>query len=185
MSKQAKKEGKKQERKAEPKKQEHTSKDKIKESKSSETTSVPEPKVQSITETLQRLQAEFDNYKKRTEQQNSNFIKHANQEIIKDLLPIIDNFELALRNCKEKDEFYKGIELIYSQINELLKNKGVTHIKCEGEKFDPYYHEALLTEESDKEEGTILEELQKGYLLNEKVIRHSKVKVAKKSHSGD
>ena len=137
-------------------------------------------KIKELTETLQRLQAEFENYKKRIEKELSNFAKIANKETIKKLLPIIDDFELALKNCRAKDDFYKGIELIYSHLIDALHSQGLKHIECVGKKFDPYYHEALLTEESDKEDNMILEELQKGYVLNDKVIRHSKVKVAKK-----
>lgn len=139
-----------------------------------------EAKIKELTEILQRVQAEFENYKKRCEKENSEFIKYANADLIKKLLPILDNFELALKDCRAKDDFYKGMELIYSHLIEALHSQGLKHIECVGKKFDPYYHEALLTEESDKEENTILEEMQKGYLLNDKVIRHSKVKVAKK-----
>ncbi|KYK25353.1 hypothetical protein AYK26_06260 [Euryarchaeota archaeon SM23-78] len=139
-----------------------------------------EAKIKELTEILQRVQAEFENYKKRCEKENSEFIKYANADLIKKLLPILDNFELALKDCRAKDDFYKGMELIYSHLIEALHSQGLKHIECVGKKFDPYYHEALLTEESDKEKNTILEEMQKGYLLNDKVIRHSKVKVAKK-----
>jgi molecular chaperone GrpE len=137
-------------------------------------------KICELTDTLQRVQAEFENYKKRCEKESSDFTKIANAELIRKLLPIIDNFELALKNCREKDEFYKGMELIYSQLIESLQSQGLKHIECQDRKFDPYFHEALLTEESDKEENTVLEELQKGYMLNNKVLRHSKVKVSKK-----
>lgn len=133
-----------------------------------------------LIETLQRLQAEFENYKKRVDRDYENMVKCSNEDLIKQILPIIDNFELALKSCKVKDEFYKGMELIYSQLIDTLLSRGVKPIECLGKKFDPYYHEALLTEESEKEPNTILEELQKGYMLYDKVIRHSKVKIAKK-----
>jgi len=139
-----------------------------------------EEKLKELTDTLQHLQAEFENYKKRIEKENCEFIKCANEEVIVRLLPIIDNFELALKSCRAKDDFYKGMELIYSQLIDTLHSQGLKHIDCLGKKFDPYYHEVLLTEESDKEDNSIVEELQKGYLLYEKVIRHSKVKIAKK-----
>jgi len=133
-----------------------------------------------LIDTLQRLQAEFENYKKRVDKENCELIRCANEDLIIKILPIIDNFELALKSCRAKDDFYKGMELIYSQLMDTLHSQGLKHIECIGKKFDPYYHEALLVEESDKEENIIIEELQKGYLLNDKVIRHSKVKIAKK-----
>lgn len=135
--------------------------------------------LKELTETLQRLQAEFENYKKRIEKENIEFRKYAKAELISKLLPMIDNFELALQNKENKDEFVKGIELIYSQLFSLLENEGLKVIKAKGEKFNPEMHEALLTEKSDKE-NIVLEELQKGYMLEDKILRHAKVKVSKK-----
>jgi len=129
-------------------------------------------------ETLQRLQAEFENYKKRVDKENGLFRKYANAELIKSFLPTLDSFEMALKNTADKDTFVKGIELIYAQFYSLLEEQGLKKIKAEG-RFDPYNHECLLQEESDKDEQ-ILEELQKGYMLNDVVIRHSKVKIGKK-----
>ncbi|MBN2052659.1 nucleotide exchange factor GrpE [Candidatus Woesearchaeota archaeon] len=170
---------KKEEDAVEQKKQEQESKEEIKEeAKKPETKE--EEKLQELTDTLQHLQAEFENYKKRVDKENCEFIKCANEDLIKSLLPIIDNFELALKSCRDKDDFYRGMELIYSQLIDALHSQGLKHINCFGKKFDPYYHEVLLTEESSKADNTITEELQKGYLLNDKVIRHSKVKIAKK-----
>ncbi|MBU1322065.1 MAG: nucleotide exchange factor GrpE [Nanoarchaeota archaeon] len=143
-----------------------------------------EIRLKEMTESLQRLQAEFENYKKRCDKENASFVKFANADLISTFLPIIDNFELALKNCRAKDDFYKGMELIHSQLIDTLQSQGLKHLECEGKKFDPYCHEALLTEESDKEQNTVLEELQKGYLLNDKVLRHSKVKVSKKLSAG-
>jgi molecular chaperone GrpE len=132
-----------------------------------------------LTNTLQRLQAEFENYKKRCNKANENFVKLANEELIKELLPAIDNFELALKTHKQKDDFYMGMQLIYSQLITSLESQGVKPIQALGTRFDPYYHEALLAEASDQANNTVLDELQKGYLLHDKVIRHSKVKIAK------
>jgi molecular chaperone GrpE len=140
-----------------------------------------EEKLKELTDTLQHLQAEFENYKKRIEKENCEFIKIANEDLIKALLPIIDNFELALKSCRVKDDFYKGMELIYSQLINALRSQGLKHIDCIGKIFDPYYHEVLVVEESGEEPNTIIEELQKGYLLHDKVMRHSKVKIAKKN----
>ncbi len=129
---------------------------------------------------LQRLQAEFDNYRKRVEKEKCEFLAYANRELILSLLPLLDNFELALKNSKHTEDFVKGVELIYSQFFSLLENFGLKNIESEGQHFDPNLHEALLTEKSDKPENTILEELQKGYMLNDKVLRTAKVKIAKK-----
>lgn len=142
-------------------------------------------KIKELTESLQRLQAEFENYKKRTEKDMSSFARYANEELIKKLLPFIDDFELALKNCRAKDEFYKGIELIYAHLIEALQFQGLKTIEAQGKKFDPYFHEVLLTEESDKEQNIVLDEMQKGYLLGDKVLRHSKVKIAKKKKVED
>ncbi len=137
-------------------------------------------KIRELTETLQRLQAEFENYRKYIEKQYEGVVRYSNEELIKKLLPILDSFELALKNTSNKEEFINGIKLIFSQLYQLLESEGVQRIECLGEKFDPYKHEVLLTEESDKDEGIILEELQKGYTYKGKVIRHSKVKISKK-----
>jgi molecular chaperone GrpE len=135
-------------------------------------------KIAELTETLQRVQAEFENYKKRIEKENLEFKQFAAKEVIGRLLPILDNFELALKNKKDNEQFLKGMELIYSQFFSTLENLGLKKIDCNG-KFDPHLHEALMSEKSEKEPGTIIEEFQKGYILNNKVVRHSKVKVAK------
>jgi molecular chaperone GrpE len=139
-----------------------------------------EKELRELTDTLQHLQAEFENYKKRIAKESCEFIKCANEDLILRLLPIIDNFELALKSCREDSDFYKGMKLIYSQLINTLHSQGLKHIYCTGKKFDPYYHEVLLAEEGNEPDNTITEELQKGYLLNDKVIRHSKVKICKK-----
>ncbi len=136
-------------------------------------------KIKELTETLQRLQAEFENYKKRTENERSEYRKCLLQDFIKKLLPVLDNFELALKHDKHHDDFVKGIELIYSELYSILEDEGLTKIDALNTKFDPYYHEVLLTEESEKDPNTVLEELQKGYKLHDKVLRHSKVKISK------
>jgi len=142
-------------------------------------TSDKDKKLSDLTDTLQRLQAEFENYKKYVEKSQVEFRKYAQADIIETLLPILDSFELALKNTTDKEKLMKGIELIYSQLYSLLEKQGIKKIEAKG-KFNPHLHEVLLKEESDKEEDTILEELQKGYMLNDKVLRHTKVKVSKK-----
>ncbi len=133
---------------------------------------------------LQRLQAEFENYKKRCDRESASFRKYANAEMIKSLLPILDSFELALKNNGDREKFVKGVEMIYAQLYSLLEDKGLRRMAAEGKKFDPYTQEALLQEESEKD-GIVLEELQKGYLLGDAVLRHSKVKVGRKNQGDD
>jgi len=136
-------------------------------------------KIQEYIDHLQRLQAEFDNYRKRTEQEKQLIIKQANQEIIQKFLAVLDSFELAFKTQKEDNEFTKGMKLIFSEIYSTLEKEGLKKIECLGKKFDPNFHEVMLQEESDKEEGIVLEELQKGYMLNDRVIRFSKIKISK------
>ncbi|MBW2980366.1 nucleotide exchange factor GrpE [Candidatus Woesearchaeota archaeon] len=137
-------------------------------------------KIKELTETLQRLQAEFENYKKRVDKEKAEFVKYSKHELIAKLLPILDSFKLAIKNGKNNPDFFKGIELIFSQFYSALEAEGLRPIEALGKKFDPYKHEVLMQETSDKEEDIVLEELQKGYMLNDKVLRHSKVKVSKK-----
>ena len=135
-----------------------------------------------IKDTLQRVYAEFQNYKKRTEEDKTRFIKMSTEELIKKILPIMDNFELALEHNKQENDFSKGIEMIYAQLKEILNDEGVEEINARGQ-FNPELHEALLTEESNKAQGTILEQLQKGYKIGGRVIRHAKVKISKKANN--
>lgn len=140
-------------------------------------------KADEYKEALQRLQADFENYRKRCEKENVSLRKYANAGLVKSLLPILDSFELALKNNTEPEKFVKGVEMIYAQLYSLLEDLGLKRISAEGRQFDPYMHEVLLQEESEKD-GIVLEELQKGYLLDDAVIRHSKVKVGKKKEAG-
>ena len=139
-----------------------------------------EQTIAELTELLQRLQAEFENYKKRVDKEKQEFCKLANAEFVSKLLPILDSFELALKNKDKEEDFVKGVELIYSQLFDVLEKQGLRPIQALDRKFDPYSHEALLQQESDKEENHVLEELQKGYMFNNKLVRTSKVKISKK-----
>jgi len=128
---------------------------------------------------MKYLQAEFDNFRKREELERRQFIKYANEDIIVALLSIVDDFGRAIAAAKdEKDK--AALKMVDARLMKVLEERGVKPIDALGKKFNPHLHEAFLSEESDKEEGTVLEELQKGYMLHEKVIRHSKVKVARK-----
>ena len=138
-----------------------------------------------LTDTLQRTQAEFENYKKRVDKEKAEFVKYAKAELVQRLLPTIDTFEIALKLTKDNEKFVKGMEMVYAQLISTLQSEGLKPIDTMGKKFDPYLHEVMLKEKSDKDEGIILEELQKGYMLNDKVLRHSKVKVSEKDNKKD
>lgn len=133
---------------------------------------------------LLRQQAEFENIRKRLEREKQEFQKFAHEDIIVDLLDILDDLERSVEAAERGQEnfeaFLKGIEMILSHLYDLLKKKGVVPLAAKGKKFDPHKHEALMqseTSEHDKD-GEVVEELQKGYLLNDRVIRTAKVKVA-------
>ncbi len=130
-----------------------------------------------------RKAAEFENYKRRTEQDFAALNKYANEQLIADLLPIIDDFERSLHVSKERREFgpfYKGIDMIYQKLKKLLEAKGVKPIESEGKQFNVDLHDALMqTPKPDAEPNTVVEEVEKGYMYNDKVLRHAKVVVAK------
>jgi molecular chaperone GrpE len=132
---------------------------------------------------LQRVAADYDNYQKRTARQLTDSISYEKDRIIKALLPVLDNFEYILANtsCGVQDEaLLKGVQIIYDQLLGVLKLQGVEQIKAAGEKFDPAYHEAITHQaENDKQDGVVLEELQKGYTINGRVLRASRVAVNK------
>ena len=134
--------------------------------------------IQELTEMLKRTQADFINFKNRVEKETQDLYKYSTVDLVKKLLPVLDSFELALINSQDLAKFKEGVELVYAQLLDAFKQEGVKQIKAIGEKFDPYKHEVLLKGKSDKEPDTIIEELQKGYELKEKVIRHSKVKIS-------
>ncbi len=133
-----------------------------------------------LKEMLKRMHAEFQNYRKRTEDEKTKFIKLSTEDLIKKLIPILDNFELALKHNTEKTEFSEGMEMIYTQLLQTLEDEGLQKIPATG-KFDPKIHEAVMVENTNDESGKILQELQKGYKINDKVIRNSKVKISKKN----
>ncbi|MEM2917940.1 MAG: nucleotide exchange factor GrpE [Candidatus Altiarchaeota archaeon] len=138
-----------------------------------------EEKLKECEDQLLRLRAEFENYKKQLDTQYMENVKNANASLIKEILPVIDEFEIAIEDIRKKDEkTAEGIELIYKKMMKILEQNGLKAIDSVGKKFDPYYHEVLMNENSEKEDGIILEEFQKGYLFNGKVIRHSKVKIS-------
>jgi molecular chaperone GrpE len=132
---------------------------------------------------LQRVSADYINFQKRAAKQTADTIAYEKEKIIKTLLPALDNFEHTLQNAasaESTDVLLEGIRIIYDQILGILKSHGVEHIKALGEKFDPALHEAVSQKaESGKEENIVLEEFQKGYKLNGRVIRPSRVIINK------
>ncbi|MFZ3060444.1 MAG: nucleotide exchange factor GrpE [Candidatus Methanoperedens sp.] len=134
-----------------------------------------------------RLNADFDNLRKRTLKERDEFMKYANEKLILELVDVWESLERGIENAKkanDKDMLIEGMELVYKQFKNVLEKNGLTPIKAVGEKFDHYKHEAMMqtiTDESD--EGTILEEFARGYMLNGKVIRYSKVRVSKNKES--
>ncbi len=160
-------------------------KDEKKQKESQEKKSSDKEIIADLTDSLQRLQAEFENYKKRTEKEKQELVKYAEAELICKLLPLLDTFEIALRNTNDHEKFVKGIEMIYAQLFSTLEPEGLKPIEASGKKFDPYLHDVMLKQKSDKEDGIVLEELQKGYMLNDRVLRHSKVKVSEKNAEGE
>lgn len=137
--------------------------------------------VNDYTETLKRLQADFENFKKRTEKQNSNLQIYANQKLLCNFLPILDDFENSIKHLDKTNEqdLKKGLLLIHQKLKQTLEGEGVKEIQCIHQKLDPFKHEVLLQECSNKENGTILEEIQKGYTYKDSILRHSKVKISK------
>ncbi|MFP4401480.1 MAG: nucleotide exchange factor GrpE [Candidatus Woesearchaeota archaeon] len=135
-----------------------------------------------LKSTLQYVQAEFENYKKRQDRDMQERVRLSSADIIMKLFPILDDFESSLKNLKstsDNDELIKGFQIIYNNLLTVLKKEGLEEVNPENEKFDPYMHEALMQEKSDKEPMTVLAVLQKGYKLNGRILRHAKVKIAK------
>ena len=135
---------------------------------------------------VKRQQADYENYRKRTLKEHLEHIKRANKDLIEKLLPVIDNFEIALEAGKklekEGDDFFKGIKMIYENLMELLKKENVKVINPRGEEFNPETCEAAVTESVEGiNEGNILEVLRKGYMIDNFLIRPAVVKVCKKS----
>ena len=125
-----------------------------------------------------RLQADFDNYRKRTQRENEEFRKYACSSIVGDLLTVVDDLDRALEHAGEETEFVKGIRGVRANLMKVLEANGLSEIPADG-MFDPERHEALCAVDGD-EDGRIAEVFQKGYTLNGRVLRYSKVKVTRK-----
>ena len=143
-------------------------------------------KAKEYWDRLLRLQADFENTRKRIEKEKHDFAKFANEGIILELLNVLDDLERTVDLAQSKHQdlaaFLKGVEMILAHLYDLLKGYGVKPIDAQGKIFDPHYHEALMqVDDENLPDHSIVEELQKGYLLNERVIRTAKVKVSKKT----
>ena len=128
---------------------------------------------------LQRQMAEFENYRKRTEKEKASMYDMGTRDTVEKLLPVIDNFERGLAGSAEDDPFAEGMKMIYRQMMTMLTDLGVTPIDAAGKEFDPNLHNAVMhVDDEEKGENEIVEVFQKGFMLNDKVIRFAMVKVA-------
>jgi molecular chaperone GrpE len=138
-------------------------------------------KAEENYERLVRLQADYENFRRRTRSEKEDLYKYASEKLINTLLPVLDNFELALSAAGDSIENFKsGAQMIYKQLLDVLAAEGVAPIPAVGELFDPLKHEAVLRAESEEHpDNTVIQELRRGYYLKDKVIRPAMVKVVK------
>ncbi len=129
-----------------------------------------------------RAQADFDNFRRRTLKEKEDFAKYASAKLVTELLPVLDNFERALATeqaSSEAESFIKGVDMIFRQLGQVLEQEGVKPMEAVGQSFNPEFHQAVMTVDTDEyEEGVVVEELQKGYMLKDKVLRPAMVKVS-------
>ncbi|WP_270646485.1 nucleotide exchange factor GrpE [Paeniclostridium hominis] len=137
-------------------------------------------KVDELTDTLQRLQAEYANYRRRTQQEKETMGIFANEKILNELIPVMDNMERAMDACTDKeDSMYKGIDMVQKQLKATFEKFGLEEIEAEGQEFDPNLHLAVMQEPVEGTEANkVVMVLQKGYKLNTKVLRPAMVKVS-------
>jgi molecular chaperone GrpE len=138
-----------------------------------------EAKAEEHLNDLKRLAAEFENYKKRTAREQTALSARASERLVKELLPIVDDLERALEAAEEHEEakLEEGVRLVHRQLASALEREGLAEIETNG-KFDPHVHEALLSQPSEADEGSVIEVLQKGYRLGDRVLRPARVVVA-------
>lgn len=139
-------------------------------------------KIEELTDRVKRQMAEFENFRKRTEKEKSSMYEMGARDIIERILPVIDNFERGLAvipEDKKADPIAEGMEKIYKQIQKVFEEAGVKPIEAAGKEFDPNFHNAVMhVEDESLGENIVVEELQKGYMYRDSVVRHSMVKVA-------
>lgn len=139
-------------------------------------------KIEELTDRLTRQMAEFDNFRKRTEKEKSQMYEIGAKDVIEKILPVVDNFERGLnaaKDCPQDDPFVQGMEMVYKQMMTALEGIGVKPIEAVGNEFDPEFHNAVMhVDDAELGENVVVEELQKGYLYRDSVVRYSMVKVA-------
>ncbi|MEK6932804.1 MAG: nucleotide exchange factor GrpE [Nanoarchaeota archaeon] len=136
-------------------------------------------KLQEYENDLKRIQAEFENFQKRTEKEKDDLLKYASHKLIIKLISIKEDFERALENNNaDKEELLQGLTLIKKELDKTLDDEEVRYIEVINKKYDPFVHEVIQKIISDEEEGKIIEEIQKGYYFKDKIIRNPKVKIS-------
>lgn len=145
---------------------------------------VSKDEYQKLNDKFLRLYAEFENYKKRSIKERMELVKNASQETIADLLPVLDDFDRAKQNAEDENTeeyFSEGVEIVYNKIFKILRQKGLKPMETDGKEFDSELHEAIseIPAPSDDMKGKIIDTVEKGYFLNDKIIRHAKVVVGK------
>ncbi len=139
-------------------------------------------KIEELTDRLTRQMAEFDNFRKRTDKEKSQMYEIGAKDVIEKILPVVDNFERGLNTAKDSpqdDPFVQGMEMVYKQLMTALEGIGVKPIEAVGKEFDPEFHNAVMhVDDAELGENVVVEELQKGYLYRDSVVRYSMVKVA-------
>jgi molecular chaperone GrpE len=138
-----------------------------------------ERKAEEHLDDLKRLAAEFDNYRKRAARDQEQLVARAHERLVEELLPVLDDLERALEAAEEHEEakLEEGVKLVHRSLEDVLRKEGVHEVETNG-RFDPHVHEALLSQPADAEEGSIVEVLQKGYRLGDRVLRPARVVVA-------
>jgi molecular chaperone GrpE len=137
-----------------------------------------------LLDRVARLQAEFENARKRAAREQQDFREYAVADALKGLLPVLDSFERALQTSPEQSEIHKGVELIYKQLGDALAKLGLQSVVASGQRFDPHLHQAIeMVDTTEVEDHQVLQELQRGYKLKDRLLRPAMVKVARNPHS--